>query len=326
VPFLTCELVIDETSPFRNGRADRCVQHLAGGSRSHVTGLFDHDCVQLNGELEIDAGRMLKPGDQIRVRYEANRRYSPRRRPQEQKHRGFQIVFEDRYVIVVEKSADLLTVPTDGREPHTLIYRVNEHVRHEGRGRGAFVVHRLDRGVSGLLVFGKTKEVAKLLQTQFSKRKPNRQYDAIVAGTVVQDRGTIQSYLATGKNLNRYSTDEDDEDSELAITHFEVIERWPDSPQCPAVTQIQLQLETGRRNQIRVHLAEAGHTVLGDNRYRPKLWEKVPWPYKRFALHASLLGFAHPESGEPMNFTSPLPREIIEFLRYAVSNRRQSHR
>ena len=310
VPFLNRELVIEPSSALINGRIDRCVQELAGGSRSHVTGLFDYDCVSLNGQVETNPGRSLSIGDQVRVRYEENRRYSPRRRPQQQQHRGFSIVFEDRHVVVVEKSADLLTVPTDGREPHTLLYRVNEHVKHEGRGRGAFVVHRLDRGVSGLLMFGKTKEDARLMQNQFRQRKPERQYDALVAGNVSQDSGEFRSFLATGKNLTRYSTDDED-DGQLAVTHYQVAERLPDT------THVTVQLETGRRNQIRVHFAEAQHPVLGDNRYRTDLWENIPWAHKRFALHASTLGFAHPITGEPMRFSSPLPAEITNFMKFS---------
>ena len=310
VPFSTRELVIELSSLLINGRIDRCVQELVGGSRSHVTGLFDHDCVALNGQVETNPGCTLKIGDQVRVRFEENRRYSPRRRPQQQQHRGFSIVFEDRHIVVVEKSADLLTVPTDGREPHTLLYRVNEHVKHEGRGRGAFVVHRLDRGVSGLLMFGKTKDDARLMQNQFRQRKPERQYDALVAGIVVQDRGEFRSFLATGKNLTRYSTD-DEEDGQLAVTHYQVVERLPDT------THLTVQLETGRRNQIRVHFAEAQHPVLGDNRYRPDLWKEIPWAHKRFALHASTLGFTHPISGEPMRFSSPLPAEMTNFMKFS---------
>ena len=315
MPFLTREITIDAASPFLDARADRCVQEIAGGSRSHVTGLFDHDCVKLNGSVEIDAGRKLAIGDLVSVRFEENRRYSPKRRPQQTKHRGFSILYEDREIIIVDKSADLLTVPTDGREPHTLIYRVNEHIRHEGRGRGAFLVHRLDRGVSGLLVFGKTREMADAVQSQFQQRKPERQYDAIVTGHVVQQQGEFRTFLATGKNLNRFST-EDEEEGELAVTHYQVRRNFPRTVQCPAVTHVAVQLETGRRNQIRVHFAEAGHPVLGDSRYRSHLWKDIPWPHKRLALHASTLSFVHPVSCEMLRFTSPLPAEMTDFVRY----------
>lgn len=325
VPFLIRETTLNADSPYVAGRADRCVQELAGGSRSHVTGLFDHDCVTLNGSTEIDPGRTLAVGDYLSVRFEANRRYSPKRRPERQKHRGFSIVHEDRDIIVVDKSADLLTVPTDGREPHTLVYRVNEHVRHEGHGRGAFVVHRLDRGVSGLLVFGKTREMADTVQQQFSQRKPERQYDAMVVGHVVQQEGEFRTYLATGKNLTRFSTVEED-DGELAITLYQVVKNYPRTSQSPPVTHVAVRLETGRRNQIRVHFAEAGHTVLGDARYRPHLWKEIPWPHKRLALHASTLAFVHPTSGEMLRFSSPLPAEFTNFVRYIQNPARPQRR
>lgn len=315
MPFLTREIMLESDSPHVNARADRCVQTLAGGSRSHVTGLFDHDCVTLNGSIEMDPGRMLAVGDRVSVRFEADRRYSPRRRPEKAKHRGFSIVHEDRDIIVVDKAADLLTVPTDGKEPHTLIYRVNEHVRREGRGRGAFIIHRLDRGVSGLLVFGKTRNMADLVQQQFSQRKPERQYDAIVNGHVVQQEGEFRSLLATDKHLNRYST-HDEENGELAVTLYQVVKNYPRTQQCPPVTHVAVRLETGRRNQIRVHFAEAGHPVLGDRRYRPHLWKEIPWPHKRLALHASTLAFVHPTSCEMMRFSSPLPSEFTNFIKY----------
>ena len=318
-------MILEVDSPFVHGRVDRCVQELAGGSRSHVTGMFDHDCVKLNGSIEFDAGRTLQAGDHVYVRFEENRRYSPRRRPELQKHRGFSIVHEDRDIVVVEKSADLLTVPTDGREPHTLIYRVNEHVRHEGHGRGAFVVHRLDRGVSGLLVFGKTREIADSVQKQFSQRKLERQYDAIVTGHVVKQEGEFRTFLATGKNLNRFSTTDEDE-GELAVTLFQVIKNFPRTAQCPAVTHVAVRLETGRRNQIRVHFAEAGHPVLGDNRYCSHLWKDIPWPHKRFALHASTLAFVHPTSCQMLRFSSPLPAEITNFIRYIQNPARPQKR
>ena len=129
MPILTQDYLVEPGSPFAGVRADRLVQQLTGGSRSFATGLFDHDCVHLNGQIEQNSGRLLSAGDQLRLRYEQGRRYSPRRRPEQQQNRGFRVVFEDADLIVVEKSAELLTVPTDAREPHTLISRLGEYVR-----------------------------------------------------------------------------------------------------------------------------------------------------------------------------------------------------
>jgi 23S rRNA pseudouridine1911/1915/1917 synthase len=325
VPILTQDYLVEPGSPFAGVRADRLVQQLTGGSRSFATGLFDHDCVHLNGQIEQNSGRLLSAGDQLRLRYEQGRRYSPRRRPEQQQNRGFRVVFEDADLIVVEKSAELLTVPTDAREPHTLISRLGEYVRRTSAVRSVHLVHRLDRGVSGLLVFGRTRECAEELQRQFAERKPERRYDAFTAGAVAEDRGTFRSYLATGKNLGRYSV-RDAEQGELAITHYQVAARIAEGPRSPAVTHVQVQLETGRRNQIRVQFAESGHPVLGDDRYRPDLWSRIPWQPKRLALHASSLGLEHPRTGAPLFFESALPEELSGFLRYVSAGVREGQR
>ena len=318
MPFLTREIVVSADSPFAGSRIDGCVRQLAAASKSFAAGLFDHDCVRLNDLAETDPGRVLGEGDKVAIRYEEGRRYSPTRKPQK-KHRGFSIVYEDRELIVVDKSHELLTVPTDAREPHTLVYRVNEYLKHEGRGRGAFVVHRLDRGVSGLLVFGKTRESAELLQRQFADRKPERQYLTLVVGKVANDSGTFQSHLATGaKSLKRYSTD-DPEDGELAVTHYQIVRRLPSS------TLLTVQLETGRRNQIRVHFAEVGHPVYGDTRYRPDLALTPSWPWKRLSLHAATLAFDNPETQEHLRFHSEMPEEMSRFIRDAERGITRDH-
>ncbi|MFM8475494.1 MAG: pseudouridine synthase, partial [Planctomycetaceae bacterium] len=105
-------------------------------------------------------------------------------------------------------------------------------------------------------------------------------------------------------------------EGEIAITHWKLLARFPNSTRSPAVSRLQIRLETGRRNQIRVHLAEAGHPVLGEARYRPELLAEIPWREKRLALHAAVLGFIHPRTGQPLNFESPLPPEFNGFLRF----------
>jgi 23S rRNA pseudouridine1911/1915/1917 synthase len=212
-------------------------------------------------------------------------------------------------LLVVDKPAGLLSVPTVRAEKNTLVGKAAEYVRHVSQGRGAFSVHRLDRGVSGVLVLGKTQEIVRQLKDQFAASKPEREYVAIVAGKVAQRQGTFETLLATDKDLNRFST-EDEEIGQIAITHYRVVAYLDDA------TLVQVRLETGRRNQIRVHFAEAGHPVLGDERYRPDLSAHPHWRHQRLALHARLLGFEHPVSQEPLRFEAPLPAEIDAFLRH----------
>src|SRR6185503_15777677 len=130
----------------------------------------------------------------------------------------------------------------------------------------------------GLLVFGKTSAMASALKNQFAARKPRREYMAVVAGELSPREGRFETYLATAGNLDRYST-RDRRKGELAVTHYEV------EAQANGATIVRVRLETGRRNQIRVHFAEAGHPVLGDPRYRTDLAVHPRWSYRRLALH-----------------------------------------
>jgi 23S rRNA pseudouridine1911/1915/1917 synthase len=287
------------------GRADRVIQKLTGLSRSELRGLFDHDCVSLNGELCTAIGATVSAGDVLEVKYDKHRRYHPRERAWEDD--AFKIVFEDKHLIVVDKAAGVLTVPAHPGDHNTLSGAITRYFAHRGLRDRAQLVHRLDRGASGLLVFGKDRETAKKLQAQFEDRKPEREYIAIVHGEI-PERGTFESYLATSPSLQQYST-ENVSGAQLAITHFEL------QRTVHGASLVRVWLETGRRNQIRVHFAESGHPVLGDPRYKPDLATNPHWPHKRLALHAARLGFRHPVSGKPLHFESPAPKAMNAFTR-----------
>lgn len=310
VTLSTQTIAIAADSPYLGRRIDLLVQELVLLPRAQVTGLFDHGCVRRNGVLCQTPGDRLAEGDRIEIAYDVHRRYHPRPRPR--RNLGFQIVFEDQHLIVVIKPADLLTVPTARGEINTLQHKVEAYVRHVSKGRGAFTVHRLDRGVSGLLVLGKTEAIVRELKDQFAASKPEREYVAIVAGALEQSAGTFESLLATDRDLNRYSTD-DESIGQLAITHFRKVADLAAGQPHPA-TLVQVRLETGRRNQIRVHFAEAGHPILGDTRYQPELARHSRWPHPRLALHARLLGFEHPRTGQMLRHEAELPEEMKAFL------------
>lgn len=228
------------------------------------------------------------------------------------------IVFEDDDLVVIEKPPGLLTVPTPRQERHTALGRLRSLLERRGKGEEAHVVHRLDRGVSGLLVFGKSLEISMALRDQFEERKPKRRYLAIVRGELDSPKGTIRSHLVTTKGLLRRSAREGEE-GELAITHYEVTQQVGD------VSVLEVRLETGRRNQIRVHLAEAGHPIIGDPWYQADLAAHPRWVWKRMALHAAELGFRHPTTGEALHFESPWPKEFQAFLReVAAAEKRRS--
>jgi 23S rRNA pseudouridine1911/1915/1917 synthase len=279
---------------------------LTGVSNKKVQGLFDHGCVTLNGQPCPHAGERVAAGDQVDVNYDPQQGYPLKKRPWEDP--TFSILFEDQHFIVVNKAANVLTVETErGGDRNTLVSRVSHYLKHTGRRREALVVHRLDRGVSGVLVFAKSQRVLAALQAQFKERKPERQYVAIVAGLLDRPSGTFRSYLATGKSLNQYST-RDQSRGELAITHFKVQRKLADT------TVVEVRLETGRRNQIRVQFADCGHPILGDPRYGLSKSRHERWPEQRIALHALSLGFVHPATGKPLRFESELPRSMQKFI------------
>ncbi len=298
----TVSVTIDSTNA---GRVDVVVQKATGASRGQVRGMVDHACVSINGSPCSLLATPVTEGDVVSVRYDPVQKYHEKKKPWDD--RTFQVIFEDDYLIVVDKSSGVLTVPTDWNEKNTLVDRVSLYLSHSKKKRTACVVHRLDREVSGLLVFGKDETVAERLIDQFKQHKPKRLYLAIVAGVMPADEGVFDGHLATGKNLDRYVT-RPSHNTEAAITHYRVLKRLADT------TMVEARLETGKRNQIRVHFASAGFPVLGDPRYKPKEAKHPRWIRQRIALHARTLSFVHPVTGTEMSFESPLPSAIQKFL------------
>lgn len=296
-------VVLSEPAP----RVNRLVQPLTGASRSVVRRMFDQGCVTVDGVPCAEAGMPAPVGAVVEVAFEPGRRY--REAPPARPSHAFRVVWEDARLVVVEKLPGVLTVPTLKRERDTLQHAIALHFT-RGRSRDlgdAHVVRRLDRDTSGLLVFAPTHGMAQALKDQFKARKPEREYAAIVAGRVERDEGTFRSYLATDEDLDEVSS-EDPSEGRLAITHFGVLERLR------GAAYVRVRLETGRRNQIRVHFADAGRPVIGDTRYAPDRARHPAWHHPRLALHARTLGFVHPVTGRPVRVTTDLPPEIAAFL------------
>jgi len=296
----------------QGGRLDQTLRALTGLSHNSVRGLIESGAVSLNGREATDPALLLSGGEHITARYEPGRRYRPKAKPRP--NRGFRLVHEDPHLVVVEKQAGVLSEPNKG-EKDTLVQYVESYL---GRGRRksgrVWVVHRLDRDTSGLLVLARHPKIAAALKDQFAKRKPQREYVAFVAGRVKAEQGTFSSLLATDAHLNQYST-RDTAVGKAAVTHYRVTGRLT------GATEVRVTLETGRRNQIRVHFAEAGHPVLGDIRYEAQLAFHPRWKERRLALHATLLGFTHPETGKALLFECPPPEAFERFRDQAGPDR-----
>jgi len=206
------------------------------------------------------------------------------------------IVFEDDDLIVVDKPAGWLTIATASERARTVYARLREMLGRRRPPQRVFVVHRLDRDASGLLVFAKTVEAKHGLQEQFRRREAGRAYRVMVEGRMRDDTRTLCSYLAENAALRVYATTAE-RGGKRAVTHVRVLRRFTDR------TLVEARLETGRKHQIRVQLADAGHPVLGDRRYGTRRTAA-----RGIALHAASLRFRHPQTGRRLEFRCPTPR------------------
>ncbi len=216
---------------------------------------------------------------------------------------GLTILHEDRDILVVNKEAGLLTIATDDGQSRTAYFLLTDYVRKgiaKSRER-VFIVHRLDRETSGVLVFARTTEAKRQLQDNWDTAE--KQYVAVVHGHLQETEGEICSYLAENSALRVYSTPHTSK-GRLARTSYRVRHTVAEC------SVLDVQLLSGRKHQIRVHLAELGHPVLGDRKYG-----KAGDPYKSLALHARSLAISHPHTGERMCFTAPEPPHFSRWLR-----------
>ena len=221
---------------------------------------------------------------------------------------GLRIVFEDADILVVDKPAGLLTIATEKEKVRTAYHMLTDRAKESSpRGR-IFIVHRLDRETSGLIVFAKSAEMKRGLQEHWNEAVTERSYAAVVEGAVSKKRGTIRSLLAENRAHHVYAT-RDPEVGKPAVTHYQVLEGNG------RFTLLELSLETGRKNQIRVHMQDLGHSVAGDARYGSTVD-----PIRRLALHARTLELLHPRTHEKLRFESPVPKA---FRRLSRQDRRR---
>lgn len=205
------------------------------------------------------------------------------------------ILHEDRDVLVVDKPAGLLTIATDGEKTRTAYFMLTDYVRKgnlKSRQR-LFIVHRLDREASGLLVFAKNAQAKQVLQESWNEA--TKKYLTVVHGHLDKPADTISSYLTENAQYRVYSTP-DKNQGKLSRTAYRVLKETAE------FSLLEIDLLTGRKHQIRVHLAECGHPIVGDKKYGA-----TRSPHKRLALHAFFLSFLHPYSGETCCFEADIP-------------------
>lgn len=231
----------------------------------------------------------------------------------------FLVRYKDAALLVVEKKAGVLSQRTETGRGEDMLTLVREFLGPRVKSNNVFPVHRLDRAVSGLLVYARQYDVQQDLIAQFTEHSVDRTYVACVKGLIKEDQGVHDSWLYTeDKTLVVYSVEDDDpRPAKRAITHWRVLERFKES----GTTLIEAKLETGLRNQIRVHFAEAGHPLLGDRKYGNA--PRKNQSQERIFLHAAELGFEHPLSRERKVFTSALPPDLKAWKESLQERRRK---
>jgi 23S rRNA pseudouridine1911/1915/1917 synthase len=264
--------------------------------RKQVRTWLKHQAVTVNGRAMTQFNHPLQPGDVVAIRDD---RFAI---PKTMLGAGIKIYLEDAALIVIDKPENLLSIASEAESEKTAYFQLTDYVRRGnplGRER-VWIVHRLDRETSGLKVFAKTEEAKAALQGTWDTAE--KRYEAVVEGRLKGDAGTFESDLDETNPFKVRSAPR----SELtrhAVTHYRVIARreWR--------TLVELTLETGRRHQIRVHLADAGCPIVGDKKYGAK-----SDPAERLGLHACALRFRHPTTGAEMKFESPMPRELSKLV------------
>jgi 23S rRNA pseudouridine1911/1915/1917 synthase len=265
-------------------------------------GLIAGGCVRRNGKAVGKVDERCAEGDRIEVAFDPGRKYdAPRRVP---KGVGYAVVHEDDDVLVVDKEPGVLTVPAPSDPDDSLADRLLAAAKKRGLKRPRVLpVHRIDRFTSGLVAFARNGRALAALKDQFAESRPTRIYLAFATGKVAKDRGRLAHHLEENKKSLKVVVVPKGPGAKLATCTYRVVERFPHA------TLVEVTLETGRRNQIRVQLAAEGHPLIGDVTYGGPTAL-----LQRTALHAHRLGFDHPSGNGRVEAESPLPEDLTHLL------------
>ena len=256
-------------------------------SRSKVKATLQGQGIKVNGKTVTQFDYPLQPGMKVAVS-------KTKRNQRGFKSRYVKIVYEDRWLVVIEKNIGILSMAA-GHSSLNVKSVLDDYFKKTHQKCMAHVVHRLDRDTSGLMVYAKDIQTEQILEHNWHQIVYDRRYVAVLSGEMEQNEGTIQNWLKDNKAYVTYSSPVDN-GGKLAITHFFVMDRTTEH------SLVEFKLETGRKNQIRVHAADMGHPVCGDPKYG-----NGDDPLHRLCLHAWLLCFSHPVTGERMEFETPVP-------------------
>lgn len=296
---------------------DFLIAKMGGMSRTSVKQLISQRRVSVAGAVQPRGDYTLMKGDKVVV--------SAGRGNTTLNHPKLSVIYEDEHLIVVYKRPGLLTMPTRPESSETTALSIlRAYVRRENRKNSVFVVHRLDRETSGVLVFARTQALQEYMRTYWRQLVTERTYIALVEGELPQKEGTVTSWLTEDKRNAMVYSSPTDNGGQKAVTHYKVLKTSPrpslkEREASPlsgggregAFSLVELHLETGRTNQIRVHMQSLGHPVVGDRKYG---YGNEYSPIDRLCLHAKVLAFIHPVTEKKVRFEAPVPKEFNRVL------------
>lgn len=264
-------------------------------SRNNVKSLLAHRQVWVGEEAVTQYNHLLNVGQEVIVHWSSIRN--------EEIEKGPNIIYEDHELIVINKPPGLLAIANNIEKEDTAYHQLRKHVQRKNIGDRIFIVHRLDRDTSGVMLFAKNEELKRQLQTGWKDLMVEKEYIAVTEGQLRKKEGTIKSWLLETKTNLMYSASEDGDGLE-AITHYQVLKSKG------KYSLLKINLETGRKNQIRVHMKDIGHGIIGDKKYGSHVN-----PIGRLGLHAHMLVLRHPVTNEVMSFKADVPEKFLQLFK-----------
>jgi 23S rRNA pseudouridine1911/1915/1917 synthase len=270
------------------------LKQLPHKNRDNIKSFLRCKQVIVDGNIITQFNHPLINGQQVEI--------TGIRIPKEKSYRGISIIFEDQYLVVIDKHAGMLSMATDREKERTAYSMLSTFVKKADRSNKIFIVHRLDRETSGLMVFAKSEKVQRALQEAWQTKVTERTYIAVIEGELKEETGVVVSYLKESKAMMVYSSP-DPAEGEKAVTHYRMIRKNRD------YSLLEIKPETGRKNQIRVHMKDLGHSIVGDKKYGSSIN-----PVGRMCLHARVLEFIHPVTGEKLRFETDIPHKFLRLI------------
>lgn len=268
---------------------------LPAQGRNNIKSLLTHRQVVVEDKVVTQYNHLLRLGQEVVINWALVRA--------EEKIKGLKTIYEDGDLIVIDKPAGLLSMASDAEKQYTAYHQLTDYVRISNPDHRIFIVHRLDRDTSGVMLFAKNEKVKRGLQDRWKEVVEDRAYIAVVEGRVKKKTDTIRSWLLETKTGVMYSGSKPGDGLE-AITHYRLLQA------SDKYSLLEIRLETGRKNQIRAHMKDIGHSIVGDKKYGA-----TTNPLGRLGLHAHILAFHHPATGELLRFETEVPKAFNRLIK-----------